>query len=103
MGQDDLKLMNLPRFPREYRASGLLLHITSLPSPYGLSPPPLSTTMPSSGISMDCWTGSGLTAAARARNCGTRSKSFARLPQAHWLEDCALFRALKERHNGVYY
>jgi 4-alpha-glucanotransferase len=27
---------NVPPFPREYRASGLLLHITSLPSPYGI-------------------------------------------------------------------
>jgi 4-alpha-glucanotransferase len=25
-----------PPFPREYRASGLLLHVTSLPSPYGI-------------------------------------------------------------------
>jgi 4-alpha-glucanotransferase len=32
----------IPPFPREYRASGLLLHVTSLPSPYGvgdLGPP----------------------------------------------------------------
>ena len=28
--------MSLPPFPAEYRASGLLLHVTSLPSPYGL-------------------------------------------------------------------
>ena len=27
--------MALPPFPSEYRASGLLLHVTSLPSPYG--------------------------------------------------------------------
>src|SRR5277367_875665 len=26
----------VPPFPPEYRASGLLLHITSLPSPYGV-------------------------------------------------------------------
>jgi len=26
----------LPPFPREYRASGILLHVTSLPLPYGL-------------------------------------------------------------------
>jgi len=25
-----------PPFPPEYRASGLLLHVTSLPSPYGI-------------------------------------------------------------------
>jgi 4-alpha-glucanotransferase len=28
--------MNVPPFPHEYRASGLLLHVTSLPSPYGI-------------------------------------------------------------------
>jgi 4-alpha-glucanotransferase len=28
--------MNLPPFPAEYRASGLLLHVTSLPSRYGI-------------------------------------------------------------------
>lgn len=29
-------LSNIPPFPLEYRASGLLLHVTSLPSPYGI-------------------------------------------------------------------
>src|SRR5580658_5303523 len=29
-------LNNMPPFPPEYRASGLLLHVTSLPSPYGV-------------------------------------------------------------------
>src|ERR1700685_4077708 len=29
-------LMVRPPFPPEYRASGLLLHVTSLPSPYGV-------------------------------------------------------------------
>src|SRR5262245_15536286 len=28
--------IGLPPFPQEYRASGLLLHVTSLPSPYGI-------------------------------------------------------------------
>ena len=28
--------MNVPPFPAGYRASGLLLHVTSLPSPYGI-------------------------------------------------------------------
>ena len=28
--------MSLPPFPAGYRASGLLLHVTSLPSPYGI-------------------------------------------------------------------
>ena len=27
---------SLPPFPSSYRASGLLLHVTSLPSPYGI-------------------------------------------------------------------
>ena len=29
-------IASLPPFPPEYRASGLLLHVTSLPSPYGI-------------------------------------------------------------------
>ena len=28
--------MALPPFPPEYRASGVLVHVTSLPSPYGI-------------------------------------------------------------------
>ena len=28
--------MNVPPFPPDYRASGILLHVTSLPSPYGI-------------------------------------------------------------------
>src|SRR3974377_1699361 len=28
--------VNVPPFPPGYRASGLLLHVTSLPSPYGI-------------------------------------------------------------------
>jgi len=38
-------LRNIPPFPPEYRAAGLLLHVTSLPSPYGigdLGPSPFS-------------------------------------------------------------
>jgi 4-alpha-glucanotransferase len=33
---DNGGLTNIPPFPPEYRASGLLLHVTSLPSPYGV-------------------------------------------------------------------
>ena len=36
MMTDNDGLTNVPRFPSEYRASGLLLHVTSLPSPYGI-------------------------------------------------------------------
>ena len=28
--------LDIPPFPRGYRASGVLLHVTSLPSPYGI-------------------------------------------------------------------
>jgi 4-alpha-glucanotransferase len=34
--KDNGGLTNVPPFPPEYRASGLLLHVTSLPSPYGI-------------------------------------------------------------------
>src|SRR5262249_236331 len=34
--QNDRHPMNLPPFSPEYRASGVLLHVTSLPSPYGI-------------------------------------------------------------------
>jgi 4-alpha-glucanotransferase len=33
---DDSQEASLPPFPPEYRASGVLLHVTSLPSPYGI-------------------------------------------------------------------
>src|SRR5512136_2721459 len=33
---DHSQPVNLPPFPADYRASGLLLHVTSLPSPYGI-------------------------------------------------------------------
>lgn len=33
---DDIRPLDLPPFPPDYRASGLLLHVTSLPSPYGI-------------------------------------------------------------------
>jgi 4-alpha-glucanotransferase len=33
---DDSRSVNFPPFPAGYRASGLLLHVTSLPSPYGI-------------------------------------------------------------------
>src|SRR2546426_11489503 len=33
---DDIRPLGLPPFPPDYRASGVLLHVTSLPSPYGI-------------------------------------------------------------------
>lgn len=35
--RDNDRRIHLPPFPAEFRASGLLLHITSLPSPYGIA------------------------------------------------------------------
>jgi 4-alpha-glucanotransferase len=32
----DTPVTNLPPFPPDYRACGVLLHVTSLPSPYGI-------------------------------------------------------------------
>ena len=159
-------------FPLEYRASGLLLHVTSLPSPYGIgdlgpeafawadrlhdagqrwwqalplgptgygnSPyQPLSSfagntllISPQSLIEeglldpRDCHDqfASGVVDYAlvlpfkerlletawnryqRARR-GDLQREYEefRLVQASWLEDYALFRALKARHGGVYY
>src|ERR1700681_572122 len=36
MSSNNGGLRNIPPFPPEYRAAGLLLHVTSLPSPYGI-------------------------------------------------------------------
>jgi len=33
---DNRSTTSLPPFPPDYRASGVLLHVTSLPSPYGI-------------------------------------------------------------------
>ena len=164
---------NLPPFPPQYRASGLLLHVTSLPSPYGVGDVgpaalswidrlheagqswwqalPLGPTgygnSPYQSLSSfagneliispdwliedellqrsDCQSGSfsqtqidynavipfkyGLLKKAWA-NFNTGARADLRPPyeqfrhdQADWLEDYALFRALKARFNGAYY
>lgn len=164
---------SLPPFVPQYRASGLLLHVTSLPSPYGIGDAgpaalswidrlaesgqswwqalPLGPTgygnspyQPLSSfagnrllISPDWLIQDGL---LRASDCDYHSfdpsivdydsvvpfkhqlleKAWAnfragarpdlrgaferfRIDQAHWLEDYALFRALKAKYNGAYY
>jgi 4-alpha-glucanotransferase len=165
-------LASVPPFPPDYRASGLLLHITSLPSPYGIGDLgssafswvdrlhdagqrwwqslPLGPTgygnspyQPMSSfagnalvISPGCLISCGLLKAAdcefdfpsdvvdyeavipfKNRLLETAWTSFKagerkdlRLPydefcsqQEHWLEDYALFRALKAKYNGAYY
>ena len=165
--------MSLPPFPAEYRASGLLLHVTSLPSPYGIGDVgpaavawvdrlydagqrwwqalPLGPTgygdspyQPLSSFAgnallispdwliedglvraADCASGSFsptsvdfdvvkrfkyavLEAAWKSFTAGARSDlrpDFERFGQdhAHWLDDYALFRALKERYDGAGY
>jgi 4-alpha-glucanotransferase len=165
--------MSLPPFPTEYRASGLLLHVTSLPSPYGIgdvgpaafgwidrlheagqrwwqalplgptgygdSPYQPLSSFAGNGllISPDALIEDGLLSASDCEGqpfsataidygavipfkhglldkvwthfCAGASpdlknafKEF-REDQAHWLEDYALFRALKARYNGAYY
>jgi 4-alpha-glucanotransferase len=163
----------LPPFPQDYRASGLLMHVTSLPSPYGigdLGPAAMSWIDRLAMAGQSWWqvlplgpTGYGnspyqsLSSFAandllvspewliedkllRAGDCQTHSfardkvdyaavipfkkglleKAWAnfkagvrpdlrpeyeqfRYDQAHWLEDYALFRALKEKFGGAYY
>jgi 4-alpha-glucanotransferase len=164
---------NLPPFPSSYRASGLLLHVTSLPSPYGIgdvgptaiawidqlyqakqswwqalplgptgygnSPYQALSSFAGNGllISPDWLIEDGLLGPS---DCATTSFSRSAVDfngiiqfkyrllekawtnftkakhaelqiafdqfcqeQAHWLEDYALFRALKIRYNGAYY
>lgn len=170
---DDSQPVNFPPFPAEYRASGLLLHFTSLPSPYGIGDVgpgaikwvdrlreagqswwqalPLGPTGYGNSpyqslssfaanetlVSPDWLIEDGL---LRPSDCAPPSfaettvdygrvipfkhrllerawRNFsagARPPlkaffeqfchdQAHWLEDYALFRVLKARHNGAHY
>jgi 4-alpha-glucanotransferase len=166
-------LMVAPPFPPEYRASGLLLHVTSLPSPYGVGDLgssafswidrlhgagqrwwqslPLGPTgygnspyQPMSSfagnallISPGSLISDGLIQASdaeskfsadavdydsvipfkrrlletawanfkagrSARDLATAYADFC-ATQAHWLEDYALFRALKAKYRGAYY
>jgi 4-alpha-glucanotransferase len=167
------RLTNIPPFPPGYRASGLLLHVTSLPSPYGigdLGPSafawvdrlreagqswwqalPLGPT--GCGNSpyqpLSSFAGNGLLISPqfliedgllrpsefRCDSCSALAVDYDvvipfkhqlletvwanfrgaarqevraafdefRHAQAHWLDDYALFRALKVKHNGVYY
>jgi 4-alpha-glucanotransferase len=163
---------NLPPFPPAYRASGLLLHVTSLPSPYGIGDLgssafawvdrlheagqrwwqalPLGPTgygnSPYQSMSSFAGNAMLISPAAlvadgliRAADCQPQFLSEAvdydavipfkrrllekawssfqggerkdlRAPyeefcarQEHWLEDYALFRALKAKHHGAYY
>jgi 4-alpha-glucanotransferase len=161
-------------FPSEYRSSGLLMHVTSLPSPYGIgdlgssalswidrlhdagqgwwqalplgptgygnSPYQAMSSFAGNAllISPDSLIANGLIQASDAQsdfsadavdyesvipfkrrlletawtnfNAGHRNEIDLRPAydefcgkQAHWLEDYALFRALKAKYQGVYY
>ena len=163
---------NLPPFPPAYRASGLLLHVTSLPSPYGIGDVgpraiawidqlcdagqswwqalPLGPTGYGNSPyqSLSSFAGNGLLISPdwliedgllRPGDCETVSSPSTidydrvirfkyqllekawtlfsktgstilrdafeefRHEQAHWLEDYALFRALKLRYHDAYY
>ena len=163
----------LPPFPSSYRASGLLLHVTSLPSPYGIGDVgpaavawidqlcdagqswwqalPLGPTGYGNSPyqSLSSFAGNGLLISPdwlvedgllRPSDCLAPSSSSSAVDyntvipfkhrllekawsnfvragsaelqiafeqfcheQAHWLEDYALFRALKIRYKGAYY
>jgi 4-alpha-glucanotransferase len=165
--------MSVPLFPAEYRAAGLLLHVTSLPSPYGIGDvgptavawidrlhdagqrwwqalplgptgygdSPYQSLSSFAGnpllISPDWLVEDGLLRGADCAGCsfppttvdfdavrrfkdalletawknfsaGARSElrpDFERFghDQAHWLDDYALFRALKARYDGASY
>src|SRR4029450_7654688 len=164
---------SLPPFPSSYRASGLLLHVTSLPTPYGIgdvgpaaiawidqlcdagqswwqalplgptgygnSPYQLLSSFAGNGLlispdwliengllhSSDCVRSSFSPSAVDYETVipfkhGLLEKAWSNFvrggstelrgafeqfchQQAHWLEDYALFRALKIRYNGAYY
>src|SRR6266576_6639979 len=134
--------LSLPPFPSSYRASGLLLHVTSLPlgpTGYGNSPYQSLSSFAGNGLLIspdwliqdgllrpsDCmappfspstvdynavipfkhrlfekaWTNFVRAGSAELR---VAFEQFCH-EQAHWLEDYALFRALKIRYNGAYY
>src|SRR5262245_63082428 len=170
---DDIRAPGLPPFAPDYRASGLLLHVTSLPSPYGIGdvgPAALSWIDRLHEAGQSWWqalplgpTGYGnspyqpmssfvgnillispdwlieeglLNTDDRVPPSFSKTKvdygrvipfkqellrkawgrfNGSRFPdlrvdfdqfchdQAHWLEDYALFRVLKARHNDAYY
>ncbi|MFL6351773.1 MAG: 4-alpha-glucanotransferase [Bryobacteraceae bacterium] len=165
--------LSLPPFPSSYRASGLLLHVTSLPSPYGIGdvgPTAIAWINQLSDAGQSWWqalplgptgygnspyqslssfAGNGLLISPdwliqdgllRPSDCMAPPFSPSTVDyntvipfkhrllekawtnftkagsaelrvafgqfcheQAHWLEDYALFRALKIRYNGAYY
>jgi 4-alpha-glucanotransferase len=169
----DSSLISLPPFPADYRASGVLLHVTSLPSRHGigdLGPAALAwidrlqeagqtwwQALPlgptgygdSPYQALSSFAGNGLLLSPdwliedgllRAADCpisslpvkavdyeaviafkhglldmlwtrfGSGARPDLKLPfeefchdQAYWLDDYALFRALKARFNGAYY
>ena len=170
---DDTRATNPPPFPPDYRACGVLLHVTSLPSPYGIgdlgpaafawidclreagqtwwqalpggptgyanspyqslssfagnwlliSPARLiedglvsksdceGPSFPAAAVDYDavirfkyrlldvCWF--NFSAGVR-RDLGTAYENFCHC-HARWLNDYALFRALKAKYNGAYY
>src|SRR6201984_3402136 len=170
---DQAQLINLPPFPPDYRASGVLLHVTSLPSRYGIgdmgpgafawvdrlheagqswwqalplgptgygdSPYQALSSFASNGLLispellledglLDVKACEGQSFSSNAVDYGAAIQFKHRLldqiwgnfsagarkdlgwayevfcqRQAHWLEDYALFRALKQKFHGVSY
>jgi 4-alpha-glucanotransferase len=134
----------LPPFPPDYRASGILLHVASLPSSYGIGdvgPAALAWVDQLREAGQSWWQALPLGPTGNG-NSPYQPKSFAasridygtvipykhrlletawgnfcveknhkleaacqqfRGTHQHWLEDYALFRALKARYNDAYY
>jgi 4-alpha-glucanotransferase len=120
--------MRLPPFPPEYRASDLLLHVTSLPSRYGigdLGPAAVAWIDRLHEAGQSWWQSLPLGPTGYGDSPYQSLSSFAGNPllispdwliedelvkpsdvaggQAHWLDDYALFRALKVRYGDAAY
>jgi 4-alpha-glucanotransferase len=92
----------------QYRASGVLLHVSSLPSPYGIGDvgPAAFTAVDRFQASGQSWWQAlplGPTGYGDSPYYQCLSSFAASLEQAHWLDDYALFRALKIRHGDACY
>ena len=96
--------VTLPPFPAEYRGSGLLLHVTSLPSPYGIGdvgPAALSWIDRLHEAGQSCWQALPLGPTGYGNSPYQSLSSFAGnalLISPDWLIEDELLRASDSRH-----
>ena len=74
--RDTVPMTNVPLFPPEYRASGLLLHVTSLPSPMASA---IWDRPPSHGLTVSTM---------RARDGGRRYRSARLVMETRHINRC---------------